>query len=227
MQLTHNKGDKAMNIISINAAKEETPPKDALPKGIKQEQYDTAKKIIVSGFKAEQGPDSIKSALFEAGIPFSKLQRLFQVISIKEGLAMDPKDIKKIIDDELKKIKWTFEEDWSDIAKVTASIKAKAKGSTDGKIHAAIKALFVDNEAEMPRKPAAVRGRIGVVPKTVIDVFAANKKATLKDLEKALVPLVKSPKVANDYAKMYHKIGFAIANGMTSLQVMTDLSSDK
>lgn len=212
-----------MNVFQMQSKKEETNV--TLPKGVKQEQYDTARKIILSGFKAEQDPDAIKSALFEAGIPFSKLSRLYTVITIGEKLALDPKEVKKIIADMIGKIKWTFEEDWMAVAKIAADIKAKAKGATEGKVLGAIKNHFIDNEAEMPRKPAAVRGRIGTVPKTVIDVFAANKKATLKDLEKALVPNVKSPKVANDYAKMYHKIGYAIANGLTSLQVMTELST--
>lgn len=205
----------------------EATKKVKLPKGVTQENYDTAKRIIVSGIGADQEPDAIKSAMFEAGIGFSQLSRLYSVITIAEGLALDPKEITKIIADEIKSIDWTFEEDWSTISGYVDEIVAKAKGATKAKVTTAIKNHWIDNEKEMPRKPAAVRGRIGSISKTVIDVFAANKKTTEKELAAAILPHVKAQSNADYYAKLYHKMMYAAANGLTSLQVMTELSSDK
>lgn len=202
-------------------------PKTKLPKGVTQEQYDTAKRIIISGVGADQEPDAIKSAMFEAGIGFSKLSRLYAVITVAEGLALDPKEITKIVDAEIKNIKWSFDEDWATISSYIDKIVTKAKGATKAKVTTSIKNYWIDNEKEMPRKPAVVRGRIGSISKTVIDVFAANKKATEKDLTKAILPHVKAESNAEYYAKLYHKMMFAAANGLTSLQVMTELSTDK
>ena len=212
-------------IDSSEEASAPDPKKVKLPKGIAQEQYDIAKRIIVSGMGADQEPDAIKSAMFEAGIGFSKLSRLFTVITIAEGMALDPKEITKIVDAEVKGIKWTFEEDWSVLSGYVSDIVKKAKGTTSAKVTSAIKNHWIDNEKELPRKPAPVRGRIGSISKTVIDVFANNKKVTEKELAKAILPHVKAQSNADYYAKLYHKMMYAAANGLTSLQVMSELSS--
>src|SRR6056297_430312 len=73
--------------------------KAPLPKGVDQKTMDMAMKVVESGYKANQEPDAIKSALFGKGITFSKLARIFNYASIQLGYEVDPKTVKQKTED--------------------------------------------------------------------------------------------------------------------------------
>ena len=198
-----------------------------LPKGIDQETYDKSKEIILSGFAAKQDADTIKSALFSEGVPFSKLAKVFVAVTKAEGLSVDVKSLKEKITEAIAGKTWTFEESWNDIKEFSDVLVADVKGMTKNRVFSMVKAHFLENEVEMPRKTAPKRGRMGIINKTLIDVFAENPKATEADLVEALKAVTKTEKNANDYAKQNHKMLYAVANGLTSLKVLTELSDEK
>jgi hypothetical protein len=201
-----------------------------LPKGVDQETFDKVRNIIHSGFKAEQSPDTIKSAIFAEGIPFSKLSTLYSMITKADKLVADPKEVAAGIQAGVKNMKLNFKRktpyEYKDLAPGIAAILDEVKGATETKVLTVLKKMFAEAEVPFPRKPAPTRGRIGVVAKTVINVFKKNSKASLEELEEALKPNVKSDKVANDYAKQYHKLGFALANGLSANEVLTVFSKE-
>lgn len=198
-----------------------------LPKGIDQELYDSAKVTIVSGFDANQDADTIKSALFSDGVPFSKLAKVFNAVTKNEGLVVDMKSVKEKIVENVKANDWSFEETYEDVASFAGKLLDGIKGATKGRIASAIKAHFIENEKQVPRKVAPKRGRIGAVNKALINVFAENKKATEADCVAALEGVVKTEANAISYAKSYHKMLYAAANGLTALEVLTVLSEGK
>jgi len=228
---TQNKGDKQM-ANKIKAKGEAKAPEEtiststSLPKGISQEMYDTVKATILSGFAANQTPDAIKSAIFASGVPFSKLTKLYSMITQAEGLVVDPKLVNTGLATEMKKVKINYEASYEELSAVADTVAAAVKGATAAKVLSMIKASFKENEVEFPRRPAPSRGRMGVINKTLIDVFKENPKATELELEQALAKITKTPKNANDYAKQYHKTCYALANGLSANQVLTVFSAD-
>lgn len=194
--------------------------------GIKEEMYNQVKAIILSGFKANQTPDAIKSAIFKTGVPFSKLSKLYTIITREEKLVEDPKVVADSLKKELATVKLTLKETYGELSDIADKISLKVKGASSSKIISIFKNMFKEKEVEFPRRPAPTRGKMGVINKTLIDVFKANKKATEKDCENALVKVTKTAKNANDYAKQYHKMCYALANGLSSLEVLTVFSAD-
>ena len=218
---TKKKADNTVN--GKGEADVNAPVKSDLPAGVDKAMYDKVKAIIVSGFKAEQTPDAIKSAIFGAGIPFSKLSKLYALITKSEGLVVDPKEIvaeiMKVLPAALAKL--TLEETYDQLSAVADKVAAQVKGANSAKVMSLLKSHYKDEEVEFPRKPPAARGRLGIVNKTLIDVFKKNPKATEKELETALAKITKTPKNANDYAKQFHKMCYALANQLSTLEVLT------
>lgn len=197
-----------------------------LPKGISQEMYDEVKATIISGFDAKQDPDAIKSAIFSSGVPFSKLNKLYIMITTSEGLVASPKEITEGIAKGVAAAKLTFEESYADLAVFMEDICDEIQGATQSKVLSAFKKVFKENEVDFPRKPAPSRGRMGVVSKTLINVFKGNPNATEKDCTEALIPVTKTPANAEHYAKQYHKMCYALTHRLSALEVLTKFSKD-
>jgi hypothetical protein len=209
--------------------KEEVQPEVApvaLPKGVSQELFDEIKATIISGFAAKQDPDAIKSAIFASGVPFSKLNKLYSMITTAENLVANPKDIADGISAGIKSVKLKYTETYADLAVYIVKICESVRGATHSKVESAFKKAFKENETDFPRKPAKTRGRMGIVSKTLINVFKDNPSASQDDCEKALSLVTKTPKNANDYAKMYHKMCYALVNRLSALEVLTVFSKD-
>ncbi len=201
-------------------------PKLKLPKGVSQEMYDETKAIILSGFKAEQDPNAIKSEIFKGGVPFGKLTTLYNMITKSEGLVVDPKIVTAAVTKALDKITLKGDEDYAALATIATDISKNIKGATVAKVITKIKTWYKENEMEFPRKPAPTRGRMGAINKTLINVFKENKKASEADCKKALIDVTKTPKNAEYYAKQYHKMLYAVANGLSANEVLTVFSAD-
>ncbi len=205
-------------------SKEETPKEPI--KGVSQELYDTARNIIISGFKNKASADVIKTTLIkEGGVPFNRLPKLYSVITQAEGLVVNIQDLKASIKDVVVKVPWTFKETYEAILEVVGHIVESVKDADKSRCISVIKTHFKENEKEFPRRPATTRGRMGGINKTLINVFAENKEASEKDIREALKGVVKTDKNAADYAKQYHKLLYAVANGLTANKALTAFAS--
>ena len=202
-------------------AKKQEKVEIKLPAGIDEKMYNRVKTIIFSGFKADQTPDAIKSAIFKEGVPFSKLSKLYSMITKSEGLVVDPKIVISEIRKALSNVKLTFEETYGQLIGLSEEIAKPIKGCQVSKVMYVLKTVFKENEVEFPRKPAPVRGRMGIINKTIVNVFKKNSKASQDDLYEALKEVTKTIKNADDYAKQYHKMAYALANGLSANEALT------
>jgi len=191
---------------------------NTLPKGITQDEYDRAKAIIISGFKAKQDGDTVKTAMFEQGIPFSNLLRLYKAITVAENLVISPKEIKTGIEDCLKNVKFKTLKTWDTVAPLVEYIMGQVEGATEKKIMAALRSKMAELELECPKKPAKAKGEGGVrtskINTAIVDLFAGNKKATIEQFSEALEK-VTTEKSIKKWTRLY-KTFFAIANGLTA-----------
>ena len=195
----------------------EQTPTVTLPKGIKQEEYDKAKLIIVSGYEAKQDADTIKTAMFENGIPFSNLLRLFKAITVAEKLVISPKEIKDGIGGYLKKVKFKTLKDWTSVEPLVKHIMGQVKGATEKKIMAALRTKMNELELECPKKPKRSGGdgpRTSKINVAIVDLFAGNKEASAEDFAKALGK-VTTEKSLKKWNRLY-KTFSAIAQGLTA-----------
>lgn len=192
-----------------------------LPSGIDQDTYDKVKHIIVSGFKADQTPDAIKSAIFATGVPFSKLSVLYSLITKSEKLVVDPKIVIAAVRTALDNVDVTYEETYAELEALAATIAEPIQGCQPAKVLYVLKGIFKENEAEFPRKPATARGRMGIINKTIVNVFKKTPKATQAELYTALKEVTKTLKNADDYAKQYHKMAYALSNSLSANEALT------
>jgi hypothetical protein len=194
-----------------------------LPAGIDQETYDKAKEIIVSGFKAKQDENAIKSAMFQNGIVFSDLVRLYKAISIGEGLVLSPKEIKAQIEkavidadvvgglgENIKNEDIEYENFVPFIEKTLKSIK----GATEKKVVSAIRKALNEEDLEMPKKPKKGKGgsrAAGKINTAIVNLFAENKDATAEDFKVAM-EAVTTEKSVKKWCRMY-KLFASLATG--------------
>ncbi len=201
--------------------------REELVKGIDFKMEDKITALVIAGVKEGKADDDIKHDIFSKGVPFSKLGKLYNAILKANDLVVDVKTVKNAIDELLNKCEFNFDETWEHLKNVSDQVVKEVPDSTQSRVFAQMRKLFKENEAQMPRKAATKRGRMGVVNKTLIDVFHADPKATQNDLTEALSKVVKSEKVALDYTKSNYAVCYAIANGLSALEVLTELAKAK
>lgn len=218
----------------IKSAGEETAKTDAktetkkvqLPKGVDQKTMDMAMKIVESGYKANQEPDAIKSALFGKGITFSKLARIFNYASIQLGYEVDPKTVKQKTEDAMKNFKPKYTETFSELQSIAEKMAESIKGATSAKFISLFKKDYAEKEKEFPRKPATTRKRIGYINTTLIEMFNKNPKTTVEQLAVEFEKKARTKETAWSYARQYHPVCYAIANKLTPLQAGTQLAKE-
>lgn len=191
----------------------ETEGEFKLPRGISQEEYDTAKAIIVGGFANDADPDAIKGAMFENGIAFSKLVRLYTLITTQERLVVPAKEVRDNLGE------W-FTANPPDVAALSASFTtadqlakflcAEVEGCTPRAAFAAIKKYLEENGAEMPKKPKGM-GRTSGVAKLIVNAFAANTEITFEEY-KALLEPITTEKSINRWLGLYKCFSLIAAN---------------
>ena len=174
-------------------AAEETSAEDAftLPRGISQEEYDKAKSIIVDGFANNAEPDQIKGALFENGIPFSKMVRLYKLVTTTERLVIPAKEVKETIE------AW-FTENTPDLEALAGSystvdqlqkfLLSEIEGATPRVTMGCIRSYLEDNGYAMPDKPKGM-GRTSAVAKTIVNAFAENTELSFDEYKAILEPI--------------------------------------
>jgi len=190
-----------------------------LPKGIDQETYDVAKNIIISGFKANQDENTIKSAMFGEGIKFSDLVRLYKAITIGEGLIRSPKEIKADIEKQVAETEivesledreddLSYDELEDDIKRIVAEVE----GATEKKVIAAFRNVLAEHDFDMPKKPKKPKGqKAGKINIAICDAFAENPELTASEFE-TMIAAVTTEKSVKKWCRMY-KLFSALANG--------------
>lgn len=189
-----------------------------LVKGIDLDVQKKATKLVVAGSADGKSEDEMKQAIFGLGVPFSKLSRLYNAVLKAEGLAVDVAAVKKEIDGLIEKTKFSYAESFGDLVRFADTVVENVKNATAPRVMGQLKAAWKLNETEFPRKPAPVRGRIGAVNKVLIDTFKANPKTSKAELSAALASATKNP---DQYANSFHTMCYALANGLTALEVLT------
>lgn len=167
---------------------EETEGEFKLPRGIKQEEYDAAKEIIVEGFANGADPDEIKGALFEAGVPFSKMVRLYKLVTSAERLIIPVKEVRENIQ------AW-IEENNPDLDSLSGSYSVvdqlakyfqnEIEGCTPRVAFDEIRKYLTDYEYPMPKKPKGM-GRTSAVAKLIVNAFAENSELSFDEYKAAI-----------------------------------------
>lgn len=190
----------------------------ALPKGISQEVYDNAKFIINSGFENGADPDKIKSALFEAGVKFSQLVRLYRAITINEGLVRAPADIRTDIVKALKKADPNYDgvEKFSDLEVYIADCVKTIKGASEKMVINIIRRTMEVMDLEMPKKPKTKKGKSGSKINSAILAFFSEKVDATKDEFVAMVKELTTEKSLKKYVRQYEFFS-ALRNGRATL----------
>lgn len=217
-------------MTETNAAPETTTPatkKLTLPKGVTKEIYTEVKAIMVSGFEAKQTPDAIKSAIFATGnVPFSILNKLYNFIGEHEGLIVNPKVVHTEIRKLVATVPFTFAETYAALSDIAKEVKTRVAGADKKKVMGILKKLFKDNDKPFPKKPIVTGSKMGITFRTLIDLFAENPQTTEAECIEALKAVVEKEDNAVNYGKMYHKVLYAAANGLTADEVLKDLYGD-
>ena len=174
--------------------KPETP---TTPKGISEEHYNLAKKIIESGFAANQDENAIKSAMFEKGILFSDLVRLYKNLTIELGLIRSSKEINEEIDEMLPELleEMDLVDDsltYDDFMPAIDQVCEEVDGANEKRVVGRIRAYLADQDLSMPKKPKARKGdgggerAPGKVNKAIADYFKDNDEPTLEGFKVAM-----------------------------------------
>lgn len=197
------------------AAADETGAEDSgftLPRGIKQEEYDLAKKIIVDGFANNAEPDQIKGAMFENGIPFSKMVRLYKLVTTEERLVIPAKEVKETVE------AW-FAENTPDLEALAGSystvdqllkhLMGEVEGATPRVVIGCIRSYIEDNGYEMPEKPKGM-GRTSAVAKSIVNAFAENTELSFDEYKAMLEPIT-TEKSINRWLGLYKSFSLIAA----------------
>ena len=200
---------------------------EVLVKGVAMELQKKAEKIVKTGHDKGMDEDDVRTSIMGLGIKFGHVVKIHNALLKKLGFAVDVAEIKKGIDVFIGKMKLSGEETWDQLKEFSDAVCENVENSTQARVFSQLKAAYKAIEKDMPRKPAANRGRIGAINKTLIEVFKENKKASPKDLEAALAKVVKTAKNASDYTKTYWTVCYAIANDLSVNQVLTIVAQAK
>jgi hypothetical protein len=198
-----------------------TDQKKKTVKGIDEAMYETAKAIIVSGFKNNASEDDIKSAMFEAKVPFSALMRLYKAITINEGLIVSSKvavaNIDKYLKANFKITKKTADMKHEDFQVVIDNVIANVVGANDKRVCSVLKKRLAEKDIALPKKPKAKKGKSGKASKiqnAILDHFKAKKESTLEEFT-AMITEIAAEKSVKKYVSLY-KVYSALANGRGS-----------
>lgn len=190
-------------------------------KGIDESVYESAKAIIISGFQNDAPEDDIKSAMFEAKVPFSALMRLYKAITISEGLVVASKVAVEAINEYLKAkfkvTKKTADMKHEDFQVVIDDAIENVPGANDKRVRSVLKKRLAEKDIALPKKPKAPKGGSGKASKVqnaVLDFFKATKEGTLEEFT-AMITKIVAEKSVKKYVRLY-KVYSALANGKGS-----------
>ena len=184
-----------------------------LPKDVTQDQYNAAEAAIINGFDEGKPHADIKGELFEAGVKYKAVAKVFKMVTTAHDLIRDPEDVTKEISAKLEDLDLSFE-DHDQLVRAVADITDSVKGSNDRKVLAMIKTRAEEAEIELPKKKTGSGPRVlgtGKVHTAIKEAFIADPKISLAALITALLPHVKDEKNATYHAKQYYGLCSALA----------------
>ena len=190
-------------------------------KGVSKEIQDKAMAIVKAGVKAKRDGDDIRGEIFQLGINFGKVNKLYKAVMKTLGYVVDVPAIKKEIDERIKKTSFTYDESWDQLKSFSDAVCDDVAGATEPRVFSQLRLAFKVAGKDFPKKTATPKARMGAVNKTLVDVFAANKGATKAEVEAALTDVSKN---AANYTKSLYALCFALSNGMTSEDALKALS---
>lgn len=199
------------------------------PRGVDKKVYAEALSTIRLGKKENKTDDEVKALILTGGVPFNKINAIFQKASIDLGYIEDPKVVRQDIDAKVAEIEKKFNIDTitrEAIDNYVSEVVEKIAGATEAKVLASIRKIFKDNKKKFPAVVREKKGRMGVVNQTLIDVFAKNKEASKTDLFNALKKVTKNEKNASDYTEAWYKVCWALSHGKTSDEALKKVVSN-
>lgn len=182
---------------------------------MKQVAVDVIKAAVTADPKVAH--DDIKMAMFNAKIPFSKLNSLFRTCAIELKLIVDPKIVTEGVTKAVAETAWDSCETWEDVEGMVAGCVEDVPGSTHARVLTLMRKFVKDEEIDLPKPVKAAkasRARGGAIAKAIAAVFATNSKASKADVYAAVLPTVKADKNAYDVMVMHYNLCFACANGL-------------
>ena len=185
-----------------------------------------AEQVIDQGHADGLDADAVKMNMMTAGVPFSKLNSLFNSISIDKGYAVNPKDVTEGLKELIPEIPWADFTDWeSQVQKAIDHLADTVDGATPARALTLARAFCKEEEIELPTKPRAGGGggRSSKLAAAIVDLVVANPEATVAEAYAVVSPLVGGNmphKNAMYYVNTTFAIALAAANGET-LDVVT------
>lgn len=195
-----------------------------------EEIKELAEQIIVSGFEADQDADQIKMAMMKEGVPFSKLNSLYQTITIDLGLIVDPKQVTSELKEKIEATKWGKLETFSEVEEVVDALVDAVDGATSKRALTLIRIHCRENEIELPRKPRGTSGgagRIGKLSVALVDLVVNKKKPTKEDAVNAILDMVGGQdkyKTALGYVNSTFAVALAAKRGEPLATIIAELN---
>lgn len=161
--------------------------------------------------------DAVLGEMFSAGIPFAKLNSLYQSVGIEAGLIVDPTKVKEAILNQLEESELDIFETWNQVEAVAGEIAGEIQGATEKGVLRHLKAYCKENEIELPKhvKTKVSRKKGGKIAEAVVNYMIGTDEPTLQGMYDAILPNVKGTKNAVDHTNMNFVSAYAIKNGIS------------
>lgn len=183
-------------------------------------------KEILSSAADVNDKDAVMGAMFTAGVPFGKLNSLYQSVGIAEGFLVDPKVVKDEILTNLEESDLDSFDTWEQVEATAEQIAGEVNGANAAKVLRLLKAFCKDNMIDLPKQVTTrvSRKKTGKVIPAIVAYINGTEQPTAKGVFEVALPLVKGPKNAYDYCNMYFGGMLACKSGIT-LEAANELIS--
>jgi hypothetical protein len=180
--------------------------------------YELAKKIIVPMFNDGQSFDDIAHEMFKAGIKYSEQKRLYNDITIKEGLIVDPNVVRDNIRVYIEgyDLDYTNINDYEQIRPVVEKVLADVEGADERRVHLYLSAQFKKVGKNLPKKPVERKIKLTKLEEEIVDFFADDNERTFDDY----INIIKNHVTDKTFSgpigarwKRHFKMYAALANG--------------
>ncbi|RLC88502.1 MAG: hypothetical protein DRJ03_02525 [Chloroflexi bacterium] len=177
--------------------------------------------IIKAGYKANATEDQIKRDMFDAGVDFSKLQKMYNDIALSLGIIVDPKTVTAALKPIVENSEWESVENYAQFEAVCAEIMDEVDGATLVRVKTMATSFCKANEIVLPAKPAAVTSKsIGGKAMEVMVALFIDGDPTKQECFDAVLGTIKATskdKAAVAMRKMNtaYTALYAVANGIT------------
>lgn len=182
--------------------------------------------LIIEGLSSGTDEDAIRLQMFQAGVPFNKINALLKEVAIEEGFKQDPKVVREGIEDALSEHPVELA-DWDSVTDIASSVVDDVEGATEGQVISAMKRRAKDAEVDFPKKPKKTSRGAGTskIKSLIIDTFNANPEIGATELLHVIIEEVTGDfRVRNsiEYVNMYLPMCRAARDGVSLDSVKLD-----